>query len=173
MRQRRNIADRAIANDADRPAPPRLSAQNLADHRRLGAALSRYDQNVARSDPVDGQENGPKVGRLAQDRDRAPEQARLASGGHKRPDRRINLSLGAPDIDRDGDGNLAPAFDLGVGQIARGDRVDGDSQGSFPLVQRRQSAPWRGATSDARLAAAPVQWVRGPPPMKSNTSRAV
>jgi hypothetical protein len=79
LRQRRNIADRAIANDADRPAPPQLSAQNLADHRRFGATLSRDDQNLSRSDPINGKENGPEVGRLAQRRDRASKQAGLPS----------------------------------------------------------------------------------------------
>ena len=91
--------------------------------------LSRDDQNLARPDPVDGQENGPEVGRLAQRRDRASKQAGLPSGRQERPDRWINLPVRAPDIDRNGDGYIAPAFDLGVGQIARGDRVNSDGQG--------------------------------------------
>ena len=106
LRQCRNVPDRAIANDADRPAPPRLSAQNLANHRRLGAPLSRDDQNVAGSDPVDCHENSPEVRRLAEDRDGAPKQARLLSGRHKGTDRRVNLPFGAPDIDRNSDGNF-------------------------------------------------------------------
>ena len=127
--------------------------------------LSRYDQNVAFSDMVDSQENGPKVGRLAQDRDRAPEQARLPSGRPKRPDRGVNLSLGAPHIDRDGDGDIAPAFDLSVGQIARGDRVDSNSQGSFPLFKRRAGA------MEARLGQfdQPSLWVK-PSPRSSSLS---
>jgi hypothetical protein len=73
-----SVATSRIA-PSDRPAPPRLSAHNLADHRRLGAPLSRDDQNLARSDPINGKENGPEVGRLAQRRDRASKQTGLPS----------------------------------------------------------------------------------------------
>ena len=91
--------------------------------------LSRDDQNLARSDPINGKQNGPEVGRLAQRRDRASKQARLPCGRQERSDRWINLPLRAPDIDRNRDGYTAPAFNLGVGEIARGDRVNSDAQG--------------------------------------------
>jgi hypothetical protein len=114
-----------------------VSAQNLADHRRFGVTARRDDENIAGADPIDGKENRAEVGRLAQGRNSAPKQARLPPGWQQRSDRRINLILGAPHIDRNGDRNIPPAFDLSIGQIARGDRVDSNGQGFIPSCSGR------------------------------------
>ena len=43
-------------------------------------------------------------------------------------------------VDRDGHGDIAPAFDLGFRQIARGDGVNNDGQGSTASMDEAQPA---------------------------------
>ena len=81
LRQPSNISDCAVTNDANRSPPPQLSAQDLADHRRFGVAVSRDDQDLALANLINGKENGPEVGRFAQCGDGASEQPRLQAGG--------------------------------------------------------------------------------------------
>ncbi len=95
-------------------------------------AARRDDQDLPRVDTIDGERNGAEIGRIAQDREGAAEQAMLLAGRTERPDGRINLAACSVEIDRDGHRNGTPAINLRGGQVIGIDHMGYDGHGWVP-----------------------------------------
>ena len=115
-RQGGDIADRAVADHADPAASAQIAAHDLADHRGLGMARGRDDEDVPRLDQIDRVEHGPEIRRFADRRDGPSERPRLPAGRQERPDRGIDRADVPAQTDRHRDGNGAPAVGLGGGE---------------------------------------------------------
>ena len=159
-----------------------MPAQDLADHRRLGMTGGGDDQHVARPDQLERMQDRTEIGRLAQGRHRAPEQARLPARRPQRADGRVDLADLAAEIDRDGDRHRAPAVDLGRREIEGRGGVERDGHPVAPSAAEafeaaRIGLAWvarelnghRGACPSCATSALPVVTARSrefgaPPP---------